>query len=109
MLIEAVDEAMHKSLQSIHEAMEAQTQRITETETRIASVEEDNLDIHTQNTDNEDTIGITETYNATAIMRLCTTGIPEALGLHNPMPVERAHRLGPFKHERNCLLRGVRC
>lgn len=33
-------------------------------------------------------------------MRLCTKGIPKALGIHTPTPVERAHRLRPLYSDR---------
>lgn len=45
-------------------------------------------------------IGIPEKYNAMDILRLCTKGIPEALGMYSPLPVDRAHRLGLFQQDR---------
>lgn len=121
-IIETVDEAVHKSLHSIQMSMEVQVQRITETESCISLMEEDIMEFHSHNTNTEATIktllekiddlenrsrrnnlriiGIPESYKATYKMRLCIKAIPKALGLHNTMPVERAHCLGPFQQER---------
>lgn len=48
-------------------------------------------------------IGIPESYNQSDIVRLCSKGIPEALGIPTSTPVERAHRLGPLNTDRKTL------
>lgn len=45
-------------------------------------------------------IGIPETYNTADVMRICTKGIPEALGIKDRVWVERAHLIGPYLQER---------
>lgn len=121
-IIKAVDEALHKSLHSIQKSMETQAQHITETESCISLIEDVLVDFQSHSTTTEATIksllekiddlenrsrqnklriiGIPESYNATGILCICSKGIPEVLGLHNNMHVERAHCLGPFHQER---------
>lgn len=121
-IVDAVEEAVRKSLQSIQVTLERQTQRLTETEQRISSVEDEVLEVQAQGLQTETTmktlmdklddlenrarrnslriIGIPESYNAADLMRLCTKAIPGALGIHRTTPVERAHRLGPIYPDR---------
>lgn len=121
-IVEAVEEAVQRSLQAIQVSLEKQAQQISETETRINSLEEGVLEAHTQAAQVDRTIqslldkvddlenqarrnnlriiGLPEAYNQADIMRICTRGIPEALGLPSPTPVERAHRLGPLNTDR---------
>lgn len=46
-IMEAVEEAMHKSLYSIQTSLDTQAQRITETEMRLSTLEDDMLDVQT--------------------------------------------------------------
>lgn len=55
-IMQAVDEAVHKSLQSFQKSLETQAQRITETESRISLIEDDFVDFQTHTTTTEATI-----------------------------------------------------
>lgn len=121
-IVDAVEGAMNRSIQAIKVSLEKQAHRLTESENRINLLKEDVLEVETQGLQTENTvkflldklddlenqarrnnlriIGIPESYNHTDIMRLCTKGIPEALGISTSTPVERAHRLGPLTADR---------
>lgn len=121
-IVDAVEEAVSKSIQAIQVSLESQACRLSETESRINSLEEDVLEVQAQGSQAENSvkylldklddlenrarrnnlriIWIPESYNHTDLMRLCTKVIPEALGILTPTPVDRAHRLGPINADR---------
>lgn len=120
--MEAVEAAMHKSLQSLKADMASHSKRLQEAETRISAIEDDMevlqatcnsfdhdikalLDIvedqkHHSSRSNFPITGIPETYNANDLQRFCSVAIPEALGLYSPCVVVRAHCIGPLHQNR---------
>lgn len=121
-IVEAVEEAVRKSLHSMQSTLDTHAQRITDTEARVVTVEEEVAEVYSHMSHTDDTIkalwekiddlenrtrrnnlriiGIPETYSSTDIMRICTKGIPEALGIKERVQVERTHHIGPYSQER---------
>lgn len=120
--MEAVEFALHKSLQSLKVELTIQSQYIQEAKSCITAVEEEaeGLQANYNSSDHilkallekvEDLenrsmrsnlriIGVPESYNANDLLRLCSKAIPEALGLQSPCVVERAHCIGPLQQDR---------
>lgn len=116
MVTEAVDQAVLKGLEHLHKELQLQTLRIDQAEDRISAIEDDatatsaavarlsliqrELQDKVDDLENRSRrnnlriIGLPESYPASSLTALCSTIIPEQLGLRTPCTVERTHCVG---------------
>lgn len=119
----AVDRAVSAGILQLCKELGDHSQRIMEAEQRIFSLEDDQYTMHVtlekftqaqqhlhermedlenrSSMNNLQIIGLPKSFKHGSLLDICTSALPEALGLHRRCTVERAHRIGAPSNEQN--------
>ena len=118
----AVEKAVAVGMQQLRKEVGELSLRISTAEQRLSSVEDDQYNTHgsmerfiqdqqhlhermedlenRSRRNNLRIIGLPETYKPGSLLDICSTALPESLGLGRKCVVERAHRIGAVSEDR---------